>query len=101
MGLGEGKGTAGPSLIKKKSTGTKKSDQNSDITVYAEENFTGNSQTFEVSNSQFKTNFDICFKEPVKSIIIAGIKAVNFSQDDFYHFFRKSLDFVSRAKLCW
>lgn len=65
---------AGPGLFKKKSSGAgaKTSDQNSDITVFAEENFSGNSQTFEVNNTQFKTNFDICFKDPVKSIIISG-----------------------------
>ena len=67
-----GGGNGIPGLNKKKSTGLKNSDQNSDITVYAEENFAGNSQTFEVSNSQFKTNFDINFKEPVKSIIVSG-----------------------------
>ena len=69
-----GGGNGIPGLNKKKSTGLKNSDQNSDITVYAEENFAGNSQTFEVSNSQFKTNFDINFKEPVKSIIVSGKK---------------------------
>lgn len=59
-------------LLRKKSVAVKSSDQNSDITVFAEENFSGNSESFEVSNSQFKTNFDICFKDPVKSIIVSG-----------------------------
>ena len=66
------RGSGANPLLKKKSTVVKSSDQNSDITVFAEENFSGNSQTFEVSNSQFKTNFDICFKDPVKSIIVSG-----------------------------
>ena len=63
---------AGVLPIKKKSAGKKESDQNSDITVFSEENFAGNSETFELSNTQFKTNFDISFKEPVKSIIVSG-----------------------------
>ena len=64
---------AGVLPVKKKSAGVKQSsDKNSDITVYAEENFSGKSQTFEISNKDFKTNFDINFKEPVKSIIISG-----------------------------
>ena len=65
---------AGVLPVKKKSAGVKQSgDKNSDITVYAEENFGGNSQIFEISNKDFKTNFDVNFKEPVKSIIISGI----------------------------
>ena len=65
---------AGVLPVKKKSAGVKQSsDKNSDITVYAEENFSGNSQTFEISNKDFKTNFDVNFKEPVKSIIISGL----------------------------
>ena len=72
-----GRGDGLPGLNKKKSTGLKTSDQNSDITVFAEENFSGNSQTFEVSNSQFKTNFDISFKDPVKSIIVSGNQKIS------------------------
>ena len=65
---------AGVLPVKKKSAGVKQSgDKNSDITVYAEENFMGNSQIFEISNKDFKTNFDVHFKEPVKSIIISGV----------------------------
>ena len=64
----------GYSLPKKKSGSGKPATQNTDITVFAGEQFSGNSETFEASNSQFKTNFDISFKEPVKSIIIAGVK---------------------------
>ena len=67
-------GGSGYSLPKKKSTG-KPGTQNTDITVFAEEQFSGNSETFEASNSQFKTSFDISFKEPVKSIIVAGLRA--------------------------
>jgi len=61
---------AGPA-IKKKSAGTKDCPA-SDITVFAEDNWNGKSETFEVSNTTFKTNFDISFKDPVKSIIIKG-----------------------------
>ena len=65
---------AGVLPVKKKSAGVKQtSDKNTDITVYAEQNYQGNSQTFELSNTQFKTNFDINFKEPVKSIIVSGL----------------------------
>ena len=67
-------GGSGYSLPKKKSTG-KPGTQNTDITVFAGEQFSGNSETFEASNSQFKTSFDISFKEPVKSIIVAGLRA--------------------------
>ena len=80
--MGGGRGI--PGLNKKKSTGVKGSDQNSDITVFSGENFSGNSQTFEVSNSQFKTNFDISFKEPVKSIIISGIAIIQHVIKDIY-----------------
>ena len=66
-------GGSGYSLPKKKSASGKPGTQNTDITVFAEEQFSGNSETFEASNSQFKTSFDLCFKEPVKSIIVAGL----------------------------
>ena len=66
-------GGSGYSLPKKKSASGKPSTQNTDITVFAGEQFSGNSETFEASNSQFKTSFDISFKEPVKSIIVAGL----------------------------
>ena len=66
-------GGSGYSLPKKKSAQGKPGFQNTDLTVFSEEDFTGNSETFEASNSQFKTSFDLCFKEPVKSIIVAGL----------------------------
>ena len=69
-------GGSGYSLPKKKSGSGKPGTQNTDITVFAGEQFSGTSETFEASNSQFKTNFDICFKEPVKSIIIAGLETI-------------------------
>ena len=78
---------AGVLPVKKKSAGVKQSsDKNSDITVYAEENFSGNSQTFEISNKDFKTNFDVNFKEPVKSIIISGFTSWYSKSKSIFYF---------------
>ena len=60
---------------------------------------------FQATNTAFKTNFDISFKEPVKSIIITGSRnqrkvTENRSVEGNVNA-RKPMDAFPGARICW